>query len=152
LQIFSTQLYPFYSLTEPKGLFKGKLINTKATFDQAKFSNALRTLLSSYTRAIQKQENMTGSLFQQNSKTKELHTNQYALTCFHYIHQNPLRAGLINSIQNWEHQSFKEYWKGTGEICNILMGRELLDISSDPDQFLSDSIKMIPEKQALELF
>ena len=42
------------------------LISTKTTFDPKKFSDSLRTLLSSYTRAILKQEGITGSLFQQN--------------------------------------------------------------------------------------
>jgi len=58
------------------------LVYTISEFDSLKFTNAIRTLLSSYTRAIQKQEKFTGSLFQQNSKAKELTTNEYAASCF----------------------------------------------------------------------
>ncbi|MFZ5973408.1 MAG: transposase [Bacteroidota bacterium] len=76
------------------------LISTRNSFDQAKFSGNLRVLLSSYTRAIQKQEGFTGSLFQQNTKAKELTTNEYARAFFHYIHQNPIRARLVNRIED----------------------------------------------------
>ncbi|MFN7839584.1 MAG: transposase [Bacteroidota bacterium] len=47
-------------------------VYTKPTCNAKEFSNGMRTLLSSYTRAIQKQEQITGSLFQQNTKCKEL--------------------------------------------------------------------------------
>jgi putative transposase len=75
------------------------LVSTKSDFNSVKFSNAFRTLLSSYTRAIQKQENMTGSLFQQNTKAKELTDNKYASSCFHYIHQNPFRSQLVDKLK-----------------------------------------------------
>ena len=103
------------------------LISTKVNLDAKKLSGSLRTLLSSYTRAIQKQEGITGSLFQQNSKFKELTTNEYACACFHYIHQNPLRAGLTKKIEDWSHQSFREYWKKETGICNVSMGEQFFD-------------------------
>lgn len=51
------------------------------------------TLLSSYTRAINKKYNRTGSLFQQKTKAKCLldKDEHYPRVCFHYIHQNPLK-------------------------------------------------------------
>jgi hypothetical protein len=52
-------------------------------------SEGIRMLLSSYTLAINKQNDTTGSLFQQNTKSKSIARgkNQYDLLCFHYIHQ-----------------------------------------------------------------
>ena len=128
------------------------LISTKAIFDNKKFSDSLRTLLSSYTRAIQKQEGITGSLFQQNSKFKELTTNEYACACFHYIHQNPLKAGLTKRIEDWPHQSFREYWKNESGICNVIIGGQLLTIPTDAGKFYSESYQMIPDNIAVNLF
>lgn len=48
------------------------LAYTKKEFEQTGFSKDLRIMLSSYTRAINKQENRVGSLFQQNTKIKPL--------------------------------------------------------------------------------
>ncbi len=119
------------------------LISTRDSFDQAKFSGNLRVLLSSYTRAIQKQEGFTGSLFQQNTKAKELTTNEYARACFHYIHQNPIRARLVDRIEDWPYHSFKDYWKGVPGICNTELGRSLIDLPDDEDQFYRDTVSSL---------
>ncbi len=128
------------------------LVYTKPEFDSLMFTNALRTLLSSYTRALQKQEKFTGSLFQQNSKAKELTTNEYAASCFHYIHQNPYRARLTNKIEDWPYHSFNEYWKDSGGICNIKLGRSILTIAEDADRFYKESYGIIPDKYVRGIF
>ncbi len=119
------------------------MVCTKHDIDTRKFSGSLRTLLSSYTRAIQKQEHITGSLFQQNSKSHEITDNHYAQTCFHYIHQNPLKAGLVKRIEDWPYHSFNEYWKGDKGICNTKLGKELLTIPNQPDRFYMESYQVL---------
>jgi len=73
------------------------------SFEKNTLSEGIRILLSSYTQAINKQENRVGSLFTQNTKCKCLTTNdlehEYAFTCFGYTHQNPMRAGLVRKIR-----------------------------------------------------
>jgi len=82
------------------------MLSTFNNFDEEKFNNGYRILLSSYTKAINVQENRTGSLFQQNSKAKCLtalsnyKSNNYGLVCFNYIHQNPLNAGLVSKMED----------------------------------------------------
>lgn len=84
------------------------------------FSENLRIMLSSYTRAINKQENRTGSLFQQNSKLKPINDIFYGKIsnpnnigydyfCFHYIHNNPVLAGLVKAKEDWEFSSYMDY-------------------------------------------
>src|SRR5258706_9988752 len=96
-------------------------------------SRKLGTILSSYTQAINKQEKRSGSLFQPKTKAKDASTNSYALTCFHYIHQNPLKAGLVKKIEDWQYSSFKEYYQGFDLICNKQLAVELLDIPTDEE-------------------
>src|SRR6185295_2935439 len=115
------------------------LIYTHESLDPKKFSTSFRVLLSSYTRAIQKQEGWVGSLFQQNTKGKEIADNRYAQTCFHYIHQNPLRSNLVDKIENWPYHSFNEYWLDETGICNVGLGREILAIPVTKDLFYSES-------------
>jgi putative transposase len=126
------------------------LITTKTEYNSLKFTNALRTLLSSYTRAINKQEKTTGSLFQQNTKSILVDSESYASTCFHYIHQNPLRAGLVKKIETWPYHSFNQYWKNEPGICSVDLGRSLINISSDPNQFYRDSYLVIRDGRAFE--
>jgi len=66
-------------------------------------------LLSSYTKAINKAFSRTGSLFQNHTKTKLITDEKYLLTLTNYIHQNPLRIGLVKNIADWEFSSYKDY-------------------------------------------
>jgi len=109
--------------------------------------NELRLLQSSYANAINKKFQRVGSIFQQNTKYKMLsdgntqsHEGTYAEVCFHYIHQNPLKAGLVNKIEDWEFSSFNEYYdQGSYSftplksyaICNKELGYHLFRLKSE---------------------
>ena len=112
-------------------------------------SNKIAVLLRSYTRAINIQEGRTGSLFQQKTKSKclnELNTseNNYISTCFHYIYQNPLNAGLVNKLENWEYSSFIEYVElRHNPLCNIELASQLVNI--DRNNFIEQSYAVLEE-------
>lgn len=88
-----------------------------------KLRNGVGVLLRSYTRAVQKQENFTGSLFQQKTKAVCVEGERQLLTCSNYIHQNPMKAGLVAKMEEWKYSSFSDY-------CNFragtLINKELL--------------------------
>lgn len=68
--------------------------------DSIILSRKLGTLQSSYTQAYNKRYNFVGSLFQQKLKSKCLNQHSdHPLLCFHYIHQNPLKAGLVDKME-----------------------------------------------------
>ena len=96
-------------------------------------NDSISILLRSYTRAINKQESRTGSLFQHRTKAICLsdtsgvtpawfQTNYgtiinvddpdkaYPQSCFNYIHMNPVNAGLSNNPINWEFSSYPDYF------------------------------------------
>jgi len=106
-------------------------------------------MLRTYARAIQKQEQIIGSLFQEHTKaiclTKpddisfswfyenyELQDNavltseDYISVCFRYIHENPVRARLCNSDIDWEFSSAPDYFSGrNGKLVNKKLASEL---------------------------
>ncbi|MGR3812024.1 transposase [Jiulongibacter sp. NS-SX5] len=86
-------------------------------------SEGFKILLSSYTRAINKQEGRVGSLFTQNTKSKaltdSLKTNLYPTHCFNYIHFNPVAGGLVREMKDWEFSSYRDYYEGRkGSLVN----------------------------------
>ena len=103
------------------------------------------TVLSSYSQAINKQEGKSGSLFQQKTKSKQLITESSATTCFHYIHQNPLRSNLVKKLENWPYSFFNDFLSNKLSICNLARAKELLDISDNPEQFFKDSYEVIDQ-------
>ena len=111
---------------------------------QQKLSRSIGTLLSSYTRAINKQENRKGSLFRAKTKAKSgiidgfitiegkhkdlfFKTDKdYAATCSHYIHQNPVKANLCKQAENWRYSSAIDYaGLRNGTLCNKELAQRL---------------------------
>lgn len=50
-----------------------------------------------------------GHLFQDRYKSEPVEDDQYFLTVLRYIHQNPLKAGLVKNIADYKWNSYGEY-------------------------------------------
>jgi len=132
-----------------------RTIGTRLIANQQKnvLSEAVRILLSSYTLAINKQNETTGSLFQQNTKAKCLAkgSNNYGYICMNYIHQNPMKAGLVKRMEDWEYSSFNDYCGNRSEtMCNKELASQLLDLNFDT--FYDDSYRLISDLDVENLF
>lgn len=111
-------------------------------------TEGIRLMLSSYTRAIQKQESKTGSLFQQKTKFKCV--DKYLASAFHYIHQNPYRAGMANRLEEYRWSSVREYAGLAAEnLCQQEIAWRFIDI--DKERFLIDSYAVIPDDLVKEI-
>lgn len=106
-------------------------------------NNAIAILLRSYTRSMQAQENFTGSLFQQKTKAKELidtdnATINYTSLCAHYIHFNPLKAKIVENLEEWEFSSYRDYMNlRNGTLCNRAMFYSIAGLNED--EFINES-------------
>jgi putative transposase len=113
------------------------------------FSDGVRILLSSYTRAINRQEKRFGSLFTQNTQSKALmnwsENKWYAEYCFYYAHRNPYANKLVQNLNDWPYSSYPEYAsKKVEPICNHEIARQYLDI--DWENFVAFSHGYVNEK------
>lgn len=114
-------------------------------------TESIRLLLSSYTKGFNKQYNKTGNLFQQKTKAKCVSDEQYSVTAFHYIHQNPMAAGLVSKMEDWEFSSFADYaGKRNGTLCNQPLAYELLDL--DRAHLYNESYAMIANEKMKQIF
>ena len=95
-------------------------------------NDSIGIVLRSYSRAIQKQQKSTGSLFQKETKAIcltqtsgispswvqsnygaminiSLPEKEYPQICFDYIHSNPVKDGLAQKPTDWEFSSALDY-------------------------------------------
>jgi putative transposase len=135
------------------------MVSTYTKFDEEKFSTGFKILLSSYTKAINIQENRSGSLFQQNSKAKCLtaltnyKSNNYGLICFNYIHQNPVNAGIVNNMEDWEFSSFRDYsGMRNGTLCNKAFAYDLIGIPNGNKEFYLLSNEFLDNSKLQKIF
>lgn len=120
-------------------------------FKTRTLNNSIAVLLRSYTRAINKQNKSKGSLFRQKTKAECLNqingitpsfynTNagtkihlddpekHYPQLCFNYIHQNPVKARLVNIETEWEYSSAIDYaGLRNGTLTNKEKAKEYVD-------------------------
>ena len=94
--------------------------------------------------------NQKGKLFSHNTKAKCLNDESinynYALTCFHYIHQNPLNAKLCNKLENWKFSSYPDYaGLRNGSLINKALAEEIVNF--DKNNFSAQSFAAIDEKK-----
>ncbi len=109
-----------------------------------KISHAFKIILSSHAKRINNQEGFTGSLFQQNTKAKVLHdwTNNfdYLEMCVHYLHNNPVKAGLVTSPVHWPYSSYLEYnGLSTSKLVNIDLAKTCIEFNQG--NFLVDQTR-----------
>ena len=52
-----------------------------------------------------------GHLFQDRFKSEPIEDDAYFLTVLRYIHQNPVKAGIIKNIKDYKNSSYNEFFK-----------------------------------------
>ena len=128
-------------------LSRGATLSCTPTKAGQSLNYSIGVLLSSYTKAINRQNNSSGSVFRQ--KTKAICLNeikgvsshwytsfgvtfmkvdipeyQYPQVCFNYIHQNPVKAALVGRAEDWE---FSSYTDLVGMRGGTLINREKVE-------------------------
>lgn len=92
---------PFPQSSESSELSEG--CGNYPLFVSRQFSN----FFNSYAQAFNKTYHRRGSLFRSKFNRKRVSDERYFKELVFYIHQNPVKAGLVNKMKNWEHSSYR---------------------------------------------
>jgi len=90
----------------------------------ASLNIAVGYLFNTYTKAINKKYNRTGTLFEGHFKCIEVEDEKYLLELCRYIHRNPVDDKLVEKIEEWE---FSNYLEWVGERKGSLIDTDLRD-------------------------
>lgn len=71
--------------------------------------NTMKRIGVSYVYWYNWQYNRKGHLFQDRYKSEPVEDDTYFLTVLRYIHQNPVKAGLVSDVRDYKWSSYKEY-------------------------------------------
>jgi putative transposase len=116
-------------------------------------SKEIGNIISSYTQAINKQQNRRGSLFSHKTKAKMLNfrDGDYVKACFFYIHQNPYFAELVDKVEDWEYSSFKDF---IGVRNDPMINKELAFeiVNFDKGNLLEQTYILLNEKTIKEIY
>ena len=96
-------------------------------------SERLRILMMSFAKSINKQENLSGSLFQKNFKRKVIPEDAYWENLILYIHRNPVHHGCALNTEDWIWTSFPSL---LSDKPTRLCREEVLALFNGREQFL----------------
>jgi len=131
----------------PKAVGCEPFITASGSSNQQQLHAAFRTLLSSYTQAVNKEHDRRGSLLRAKTKYLPAYADfipedwelkeelpftlyvPYIRVAFDYIHDNPVRAGLVRDAEDWSYSSARDYaGLREGTVCNMELTRRLLGV------------------------
>lgn len=81
------------------------------------YSKKFKNFFISYAKSFNKFNKRKGNLFSQNFKKKEIDSIEYLRSVILYIHQNPVKHGYVNKIDEWKYSSYKEIISGNSIYC-----------------------------------
>jgi REP element-mobilizing transposase RayT len=79
---------------------------------RANLSKSMQWFGATYTSRFNVKHNRSGHLFQGRFKNMLVENDAYLLQLSHYIHRNPLRAGMVRRLASYEWSSYRAYAYG----------------------------------------
>jgi len=68
----------------------------------------------------------TGHLFQDRFKSENVESDEYLLTVIRYIHQNPVKAGMVKRAEDWKWSSCRSYYGDKSVPTGALLYSDLI--------------------------
>lgn len=104
-------------------------------------SDFIKAVCNGYVKAINKERQRSGHLFEGKYKIKKIDSNEYILHLSRYIHLNPVRAKLVSKPDEWLFSSYKEYIGSmkSGNISPDIILKQFRN-TSQYQQFVEDYV------------
>jgi len=126
----------------------------------------------SYVYYFNNKYNRVGHLYQDRYKSEIVEDDTYALCLARYIHQNPVKAGLVKDLDSYYWSSYNSYVNDKNEWTQLIDKKTILGLfsenrstalkefvrfmSEDGDEsfidLMEDDTEILDNKSALEIF
>ena len=103
----------------------------------SQFSTALKELKRNYTYWFNEKYNHRGPLWRERFKSILIEDERYLQACGTYIEYNPIKAGIVSSVEDWPYSSARFYLRNKND--NLVDGYERLSLPKDIDLTDDDS-------------
>ena len=82
-------------------------------------SKIMTKILSHYATWFNIKYLRSGALFSNRYKSEPVEDDRYYLGLIRYIHQNPLKAHMVDNLNSYPYSSYREYVSGMQDITDI---------------------------------
>lgn len=110
-----------------------------------------------YASKYNELESRVGVLFRNRYKTEPIEDRKYLLNCIKYIHNNPVKAGIVNRCEDYRYSSYNDYVKNIGiansDILKSIFGQNcnyILLFERTYDRIFMDLDEVVNTKYYIE--
>ena len=86
----------------------------------------MKRILTKYSRWYNIKYGRTGALIANRYKSVPVEVDEYFLNLIRYVHQNPIKAGIVENIEDYKYSSYREYL-GNPRITDTEFVMEMID-------------------------
>ena len=90
-------------------------------------STLMHTINTAYAKWYNKKNGRVGYVFRDRYKVEEIKDLHHLYSCIKYVHNNPVKAGIVSNPLDYLYSSYKEYQGGYGIFNSKLL--EILQMS-----------------------
>ena len=111
---------------------------------EKELSDVVKPLAISYARYYNTKYSRCGYLFQDRFKSEPVDDFNYVVTLFRYIHQNPVKAGIVEAVEDNPWSSWHDYLSDKDRVNTITETSFMLeqigmyDLSRQVGEFVDD--------------
>ena len=120
------------------------LINTENIDELSAFMHDVNTTYAVY---YNKKYKRVGYVFRDRYKAEGIYTDRQLYYCIEYIHNNPVKAGICKTKEEYEFSSAREIKSNKGKEEEINMN--FLEIDEDKEQMIEEIIKVFLKEENL---
>lgn len=95
-------------------------------------SNFMKKVNEDYGRYYNYMENRVGHVFRDRFLSEPITYEKYLFNCIAYIHNNPVKANIVDKCENYKYSSYSDYLNMTGfideKILKLVFGKKKLDL------------------------
>ena len=94
-------------------------------------SRTMKRIGVSYSYYFNKKHDRVGHLFQDRFRSERIETDDYLLSCIRYIHNNPVKASIVNDPSNYKWSSYNIYINKAENEGEIISTELILNMFSE---------------------
>jgi len=98
-----------------------------------------------YSRYYNENENRVGHLFRNRYISQPIVNRHHLFQCLVYIHRNPVKAGIVNKLDQYHYSSYNDYQNKSG-----IVDKELLELVFDSSYHYMDIFMQIHKSQDID--
>lgn len=115
-------------------------------------AKVMKRITVSYVYYFNKKYRRVGHLFQDRYRSEIVEEDSYILPLARYIHQNPVKAGMVRTVGDYKWSSYNGYLDGSSNHAKILDSDTIMGLFSESRKIAEKQFEKYMNEEANETF